>query len=103
MEELIASVSPHFDWILIDSPPVLAVTDAVELSHAADAVLLIARGARTPYDVAQRAQASFSNSRILGFVMNDVKEIPRRGYNYYDYYRGPEANIQAKLVKDKQG
>jgi capsular exopolysaccharide synthesis family protein len=96
MEKLIATVAPHFDWILIDSPPVLAVTDAVELSHAADAVLLIARGARTPYDVAQRAQAAFSSSRILGFVLNDVKEIPRRGYNYYDYYRGPEANIQAK-------
>src|ERR1035441_4072473 len=84
LEELIASVSAHFDWILIDSPPVLAVTDAVELSHAADAVLLIARGARTPYDVAQRAQAAFSSSRILGFVLNDVKEIPRRGYSYYD-------------------
>jgi len=96
MEKLIAALSPHFDWILIDSPPVLAVTDAVELSHAADAVLLIARGTRTPYDVAQRAQAAFSNARILGFVLNDVKEIPRRGYNYYDYYRGPEANIQAK-------
>lgn len=96
LEELVSTVSPHFDWIIIDSPPVLAVTDAVELSHAADAVLLIARGACTPYDVAQRAQAAFSNSRILGFVLNDVKEIPRGGYNYYDYYRGPEANIQAK-------
>jgi protein-tyrosine kinase len=88
MQELIAALSPHFDWILIDSAPVLAVTDAVELSHAVDAVLLIARGARTPYGVAQRAQAAFKNSRILGFVLNDVKESPLRGYNYYDYYRG---------------
>lgn len=82
--ELIATVSPHFDWILIDSPPVLAVTDAVELSRVADAVLLIARGERTPYQVAQRAQAAFSNSRILGFVLNDVKEISQRTY-YYGY------------------
>lgn len=96
MEELIANISPQFDWIIIDSPPVLAVTDAVELSHAADAVLLIARGARTPYDVAQRTQAVFSNSRILGFVLNDVKEIPRSGYKYYDYYRGPEASVRGK-------
>jgi len=96
VEELIATLSPHFDWILIDSPPVLAVTDAVELAHAADAVLLIARGARTPYDVAQRTQAAFTNSRILVFVLNDVKEIPQRGYNYYDYYRGSAAASRTK-------
>jgi len=96
IDELIVTLSPHSDWILIDSPPVLAVTDAVELSHAADAVLLVARGASTPYAVAQRAQAAFRKSRILGFVLNDVKEAPRSGYNYYNYYGGPEAASRAK-------
>ncbi|HEY1901978.1 MAG TPA: CpsD/CapB family tyrosine-protein kinase [Terracidiphilus sp.] len=96
IEELIATLSPHFDWILIDSPPVLAVTDAMELSRAADAVLLIARGARTPYDVAQRTQAAFTKSRILGFVLNDVKEVPGRQYSYYNYYSEPEAPNRAK-------
>jgi hypothetical protein len=33
---------------------------------------------------------------ILGFVLNDVKEMPRRGYNYYDYYREPDAAMRAK-------
>lgn len=89
IEDLIATVSPHFDWILIDSPPVLAVTDAVDLARATDAVLLVARGATTPYDVAQRAQAAFSNSRILGFVLNAVKDPPRSGH-YYDYYTREE-------------
>jgi protein-tyrosine kinase len=96
MEQLISTLSPHFDWIIIDSPPVLAVTDAVELSRAADAVLLVARGARTPFDVAQRTQAAFSNCRILGFVLNDVKEIPRRGYNYYDYYGAVQTTAKAR-------
>jgi Mrp family chromosome partitioning ATPase len=92
MEDLIAAVSPHFDWILVDSPPVLAVTDAVDLARAADAVLLIARGASTPFEAAQRAQAAFSNSRVLGFVLNAVKEAPRKGsYSYsYSYYYGRE-------------
>jgi protein-tyrosine kinase len=85
LEELIATVAPHFDWILIDSPPVLAVTDAVELSRVADAVLLVARGEHTPYDAAQRTQAAFSNSRIIGFVLNDVKETSHRDF-YYSYY-----------------
>lgn len=96
IEELIAALSPHFDWIIIDSPPVLTVTDAMELCRAADAVLLIARGSITPYDVAQRTQAAFSNSRILGFVLNDVKEVPPRGYAYYDYYSEPSATSRAK-------
>jgi capsular exopolysaccharide synthesis family protein len=99
IEELVATLAPAFDWILIDSPPVLAVTDAVELARAADAVLLVARGARTPYNVAQRTQATFSNSRLLGFVLNDIKDAPRRGYYYY-YYGGPEASDNSKRRKD---
>ena len=95
IEELIAAASPHFDWILIDSPPVLAVTDAVELAHAADAVLLIARGGSTTYGVAQRTQAAFSNSHILGFVLNDVTNLPRNGYGYYNYYTGRDATASS--------
>lgn len=103
MKQLIASVSPHFDWIIIDAPPVLAVTDAVEISRVADAVLLVARGAATRYEVAQHAQAAFANSRILGFVLNNVKDAPNAGsyrYNRYDYYRSDsEASAQGKLSK----
>lgn len=86
IEELIATLAPHFDWILIDTPPALAFADAVDIAHAADAVLLVARAATTPYDVAQRVQAAFSNSRILGFVLNAVTDAPRNtSYYYYDY------------------
>jgi capsular exopolysaccharide synthesis family protein len=85
IEELIALLSPHFDWILIDSPPVLAVADAIDLSRAADAVILVARGASTSFDVARRAQAAFINSRVLGFVLNAVKDAPHNS-SYYYYY-----------------
>ena len=91
VEDLINRLAPLFDWIIIDSPPVLAVTDAVDLARAADAVLLVARGAATPFDVAQRAQAAFSNSRILGFVLNAVKDAPRSGS--YSYYYGNNQGI----------
>jgi capsular exopolysaccharide synthesis family protein len=102
IEELIGSVSSYFDWIVIDSPPVLAVTDAVELARACDAVLLVAREARTPYDAAQRTQTAFANSRILGYVLNDVKEAPRRGsYSYYGYYGASETEGPNKTAKSK--
>ena len=104
MKELIEAVSPHFDWIVIDAPPVLAVTDAVELARSSDAVLLVARGATTPYEVAQRAKAAFNNARVLGFVLNDVKHAPRTGsyaYNYNYYYSGePEAGGSGKRRRD---
>jgi Mrp family chromosome partitioning ATPase len=104
IEELIATVSPHFDWILVDSPPALAVSDAVDLARAADAVLLIARGASTPYDVARRTQTAFGKSRILGFVLNDVKNAPHKGsytYNYY-YNRAAEGDGQPGKKTDKR-
>jgi len=101
IEKLVAALSPHFDWILIDSPPVLAVTDAVELARAADGVLLVARAEHTPFDVAQRAQAAFSNSRILGFVLNAVKDTqPSGAYNYY--YGSDESSDNATRGKDKR-
>jgi protein-tyrosine kinase len=104
MRELIKSVSPHFDWIVIDAPPVLAVTEAVEMARASDAVLLVARGGTTPYEVAQRTQTAFGSSRILGFVLNDVKDARRTGsysYNYNYYYHGDaESGTQSNRGKD---
>jgi protein-tyrosine kinase len=100
IETLVEAVTPHFDWILIDSPPVLAVTDAVDLARAADGVLLVARGTSTPFDIAQRAQQAFANSRLLGFVLNAVKDAPKGGY-YYNYY-GYHDSSDPKRRKDKR-
>jgi len=86
MKDLITSLSPHFDWIIIDSPPVLAVTDAVDLARVADAVLLVARQARTPFKVAQRAQAAFKQSRLLGIVLNAAEGVHRKSSYYYSSY-----------------
>lgn len=85
MDELVSRLSPHFEWIVLDSPPVLAVTDAVDLARVADAVLLVARAGSTPYPVVQKVQQTFSGSRLLGFVLNATKNAPRQDH-YYSYY-----------------
>lgn len=82
--ELIRQVSPHFDWIIVDSSPVLPVSDAVNLARACDGVLLVARGGVTKFPVAQRAQSELKASKILGFVLNAVQEAPQVG-SYYGY------------------
>jgi protein-tyrosine kinase len=82
--ELIRLATPHFDWIIVDSSPVLPVSDAVNLARACDGVLLVARSGQTKFPVAQRAQSELKASNILGFVLNAVQEAPQVG-SYYGY------------------
>jgi protein-tyrosine kinase len=85
-EELIRLATPHFDWIIVDSSPVLPVSDAVNLARSCDGVLLVARGGVTKFPVAQRAQSELKASNILGFVLNAVEDTPQvGGYYGYDY------------------
>jgi protein-tyrosine kinase len=82
--ELLRLAAPHFDWIIVDSSPVLPVSDAVNLARWCDGVLLVARGGVTKFPVAQRAQSELKASKILGFVLNAVQETPEIG-GYYGY------------------
>ena len=91
-QQLIAAVSPHFDWIVVDSSPVNLVSDGVNLARACDATLLVARGGVTRYEVAQRAVSELKNSKVLGFVLNAVEDPPTAGGYYgYDGYDKIEA------------
>jgi capsular exopolysaccharide synthesis family protein len=82
--ELVRLAAPWFDWIIVDSSPVLPVSDAVNLARSCDGVLLVARGGVTKFPVAQRAQAELKASNILGFVLNAVHDTPEIG-SYYGY------------------
>ncbi len=101
-DQLIATLSPFFEWIVVDSSPVNLVADGVNLARACDGVLLIARGGTTKYETAQRALLELKASRILGFVLNAVKRPPvTGGYYGYDSYdssdppkREPELSTQ---------
>ena len=83
-EELIQTLSPLFDWIIVDSSPVLPVSDAVNLSRFCDGVLLVARSGVTEYENAQRTLAELKNAHLLGFVLNGASSPTHRG-EYYGY------------------
>jgi capsular exopolysaccharide synthesis family protein len=87
--ELLKAVAPIFDWIIVDSSPVLPVSDAVNLSRSCDAVLLVAREAVTKYTVAQRAASELRAANVLGFVLNAAHHAPQAG-SYYGYNAGKE-------------
>ena len=79
---------PYFDWILIDSPPVLPLTDALLLRQQADASLLVARARQTPSDAVGEAVALLGQKHVLGIVLNCAERLGRiySGYYYSHYY-----------------
>jgi receptor protein-tyrosine kinase len=81
-----------FDWIVIDSPPVMAVTDASVLAREASAVLFVTSAERTSLEAAEAALKVLDDAgaRVVGAVLNRAP-ISKEAFYYSRYYR-PEYN-----------
>ena len=79
--QLLQRLRSEFDYVLVDSPPLLSVADSRILSTLTDAVVLVVRAYETPYDAVRRARALLysAGARILGVALNSV-DIRRDGY-----------------------
>ena len=89
MKELLRTLCERYDHVLIDSPPLINVTDPVILSTMVDGVILVVHGGKSTRGVAQRARQDLSSvgAKIFGVVLNNV-DMRREGYkDYYYYYR----------------
>ena len=84
--DLFQSVSGYFDWVLIDAPPVLPLTDALSLRQRADACLMVVRADLTPKNAVQQAITLVGKEHIVGIVLNGVDGLHRL-YSKYGYYR----------------
>ncbi|HKR66950.1 MAG TPA: polysaccharide biosynthesis tyrosine autokinase [Thermoanaerobaculia bacterium] len=95
MKHLMEEVRGKFAYVIFDSPPVLAVTDAVVLGANADGVVLCVHGGHTPRELVQRSAERLrqSNIPVLGAILNNL-DLHQYGYtyrkNYYDYYESNE-------------
>jgi protein-tyrosine kinase len=87
MRDFLERVKPEFDWIIIDSSPVLPVADATVLGGLSDGVLLVVRASSTPSETARKACHEFKDSRLLGVVLNTADEHAEYG-SYYSGYSG---------------
>jgi polysaccharide biosynthesis transport protein len=88
MVELLARVAARFDFVIIDSPPVLAVTDAAILAALVDGVLLVAASGTTEPGglIRTRRILESSGARILGMAVNKLDtRRPGYGYSYSNY------------------
>ena len=91
LAELLRAVRSEFDYVLIDTPPMLQLADARILSQHCDTVILVVRAGKTTRDAARAAKQKFvqDGTPILGTILNDW--IPgQNGYgydsNYYERY-----------------
>ncbi|QSO51148.1 CpsD/CapB family tyrosine-protein kinase [Alicyclobacillus curvatus] len=86
--ELIQECREQFDLIFIDSPPVLSVSDALILTRSSDGVVFVLDAQATNRKLAQKAVASLQQiqAKLLGVVLNRVKNEPGNSYYYYHYY-----------------
>lgn len=83
LRAMLARLAIAFDWIIIDSPPLIPVADARLLGEACDGILMVVRAGLTAPDLAQRAYRELQGKPFLGIVLNQVEARQSYGYNYH--------------------
>lgn len=90
-DELVAALKEEYDYIIIDTPPINVVSDALVAAPRTDGIVLVARDRATYHEEFKSAVASieFANVKILGVIINalDIKSGEKYKYKYKYKYR----------------
>jgi capsular exopolysaccharide synthesis family protein len=81
--QLIEHLKRDFDLIIIDTPPLIPVSDAQIIAKLADGMLLVVRSGKTSYSHLEQSLKAIQSVRLLGLILNDVE--PRKFHTNYDY------------------
>jgi capsular exopolysaccharide synthesis family protein len=87
-KDFIVSLSQRFDWVMIDTPPVLTVTDSSVVAHLVNGVLFVVGAEMTSHHAGRRALERLEHARakVIGAVLNRV-DLQHNSYYYSQYYR----------------
>jgi protein-tyrosine kinase len=85
LEQTLKSFAANFDWVIVDSPPVLGLSDTSLIAPLCDAIVLIVRAESTPLKLIRYAIDQIGQDRICGVVLNRQKRNHSSHY-YYNYY-----------------
>jgi capsular exopolysaccharide synthesis family protein len=110
MEAILKRCGELYDYIVVDSPPILSVTDGVILARQADAVVLVVRHGKSSKHVVRRARDILlrSGSGITGIVLNAVDLNSPEYYGYYGYSGYSYSSVDSesweaqKVARDRQ-
>jgi capsular exopolysaccharide synthesis family protein len=96
MKALLDRLAPVFDWVIVDSPPCLLVSDASVLMDLCDGVLMVVAAGLTPSETAQRACQEFRERNVVGVVLNRAEDSTSYGGEayYYGYSRKQGERLQ---------
>lgn len=95
MKNVLQRAKEQYDYVLIDTPPVMPVTDALIVSRFVDGMILVIASAEVKVEMARdvKKQLQHAGANILGVVLNKVRsEHHGYGYGYYYYYGSKEAS-----------
>jgi protein-tyrosine kinase len=85
LKSLFERLAGFFDWVIVDSPAALPVSDAALIAGHCDGVLMVVRSNSTPFDLVRKARRSFQEERLLGVVLNG---IPADSHAQNPYFGG---------------
>ena len=87
MADFLEFARANYDVVILDSPPVISVSDALVLGSLADGVVLVIRSGQYPYGFIRQAKSQLEGVKatLLGTVLNSV-DFKHDGYYYYQYY-----------------
>src|SRR5262245_33266760 len=88
MKELLRLLSERFDYVIIDAPPMISVSDPIILSTLVDGVILVVKSGESKGESVRRACQDLTavGARVLGVTLNNLN-IRKDGYDYYRNYR----------------
>ena len=115
MAKMLEGLRKDFDYILIDTPPVNIVSDALPITKISEGILLVVRQNQTSYADVENAIKNFElvGSNLLGFILNGVDIESGKNYKYkygryksysynaYSYYSNEDENSDEKNSDDK--
>jgi Mrp family chromosome partitioning ATPase len=106
MAELVDQLEKEWDMVLLDSPPIVAVTDASMISQEIDAMVMVVKAAETDRDAFRRAVKSLTSIKVplAGVVVNGISRRTSKDtyYYYYQYYQHYYGGYYGYYGKDSE-
>ena len=97
MKSFVEALKNNFDFIILDTPPIVMVTDAQILAQYTDGCLLVVSSGEAERDSVIKAQGLLQkvNAKILGVILNKV-DVTKKGYYHYQYEYGEKSKVKTK-------